>query len=870
MNIRKVLALRGPNIWSRHTVLEAWVDLAALKDSSSAHIPGFNDRLMSWLPTMIEHRCSVGERGGFFQRLRWGTYLAHILEHTTLELQTLCGTPVGYGRARETAEEGLYKVAIRYQEETLGRACLETARELLMAAVFDLPFDIDANLKRLRELADRVCLGPSTNAIVDAARARNIPVRRLNAGSLVQFGQGKKQRRIWTAETDFTSAIAESIAQDKQLTKTMLAAAGIPVPEGREVESADDAWSAAQGIEAPVVVKPVDGNHGRGVCMDLTEEAPIKSAYHEALKEGSGVIVERFAKGSEHRLLVVGKKLIAAAAGDAVFIVGDGTHTVRDLIELQVNSDPRRGDDESLPLDTLRVTPLTVIELEHQGFTPESIPATGIKVIVRRIDNLTRDVTDEVHPSVAEHAVLAAQVVGLDVAGIDIVTQDISQPLEAQGGVIVEVNAGPGLLMHLKPEVGKPRPVGEAIVEHLFPDPADNGRIPVVSVTGTNGKTTVARLVTSILKSAGRTVGLACTDGIVIDGRIIEHGDCAGPRSARNVLMNPVLDAAVFEAARGGILREGLGFDKCDVAIVTNIGDADHLGQQFIDSPKEMFKVKRTPVDVVLPTGTAVLNATDSLVVEMKELSAGAVTFFALNSTHPVIREHRDNGKRAVVVKNGSVVLCEGERETSLISLEDLPCTHGGRVDFQIENVLAAAAAGWALGLPVDAIRLGLQSFQGNLQDDPARFNVLESAEKTIVVMDGRNKSALAAVIAAIDHFPHSKRTAIYSAEEDRRDLDIIEQGQQLGASFDRVILCEIEHGVDRPVGEVTRLLRSGVDRASRVQNVAEIADWSQAVDTAWRELQPGELLLIQSSTVPKTVKKLQTLLGLEPADVAA
>ncbi len=870
MNIRKVLALRGPNIWSRHTVLEAWVDLGALKDTSSADIPGFNDRLMTWLPSMIEHRCSVGERGGFFQRLRWGTYLAHILEHTTLELQTLCGTPVGYGRARETSEEGLFKVAIRYQEETLGRACLEVARELLMAAVFDLPFDIDANLKRLRELADRVCLGPSTNAIVDAARARNIPVRRLNAGSLVQFGHGKKQRRIWTAETDFTSAIAESIAQDKQLTKTMLTAAGIPVPEGREVESDEDAWSAAQSIAMPVVVKPVDGNHGRGVCMNLTDEQQIKTAYHEALKEGSGVIVERFASGSEHRLLVVGRKLVAAAAGDAVSVIGDGVHSIRDLIELQVNSDPRRGDDETKPLDTLRVTPLTVIELEHQGFKPESIPPVDVKVIVRRIDNLSRDVTDEVHPSVAEHAVMAAQVVGLDIAGIDLVTQDISRPLEDQGGVIVEVNAGPGLLMHLKPEIGKPRPVGEAIIDHLFPDPKDNGRIPVVSVTGTNGKTTVARLVTSLLKASGHTVGLACTDGIIIDGRTIDHADCAGPRSARNVLLNPILDAAVFEAARGGILREGLGFDKCDVAIVTNIGEGDHLGQQFIDSPKEMFKVKRTPVDVVLPTGTAVLNATDPLVVEMKELSAGGVTFFAIDPTHPVIVEHRGIGKRVVFVKNAQVVLGEGEQETPLVALQDLPCTHGGRVDFQIENVLAATAAGWALGLSLNDIRNGLQSFQGNLQDDPARFNVLESAEKTIVVMDGRNRSALAAVIAAIDHFPHTKRTAIYSAEEDRRDLDIIQQGQQLGASFDRVILCEIEQGTDRPAGEVTRLLKQGAENGSRAQVISEIRDWSQAVDVAWRELQPGELLLIQSSTVPKTVKKLQTLLGLEPAEAAA
>jgi cyanophycin synthetase len=465
---------------------------------------------------------------------------------------------------------------------------------------------------------------------------------------------------------------------------------------------------------------------------------------------------------------------------------------------------------------------------------------------------------------------LAAQVVGLDICGVDLVTQDISRPLEEQGGVIVEVNAGPGLLMHLKPETGKPRPVGEAIINHIFPDLNDNGRIPVVSVTGTNGKTTVARLVTSILKSAGRTVGLACTDGIIIDGRTIDLGDCAGPRSARNVLLNPVLDAAVFEVARGGILREGLGFDKCDVAIVTNIGDGDHLGQQYIDSPREMFKVKRTPVDVVMTTGTAVLNATDPLVVEMKELSAGRVTFFAIDPCHPVIKEHRDNGKRVVFVKDGHVVLCEGESETTLISLQDLPCTHDGRVQFQVENVLAAAAGGWALGISLQDLRTGLQSFQGNLQDDPARFTVLESAEKTIVVMDGRNTSALQAVIEAINHFPHTKRAVIYSAEEDRRDIDIVAQGLKLGQAFDRVILCEIEKGIDRPVGEVTQLLRSGADQGQRAKQVTEVRDWTQAVDLGWRELQPGELLLIQSTSVPKTVKKLQSMLGLEPAEAAA
>ena len=870
MQIRKVLALRGPNIWTRHTVIEAWVDLGPLKDTSSEQFPGFNDRLMGWLPSLIEHRCSVGERGGFYQRLRRGTYLAHILEHTALELQTLAGTPVGFGKARETSEEGVYKVAVRYHEEVLGRACLDTARELLMAAVYDQPFDADGEVRRLRELADRVCLGPSTNAIVDAAKARNIPVRRLNDRSLVQLGQGSRQRRIWTAETDNTSAIAESIAQDKDLTKTLLRSAGIPVPEGREVDSPEDAWEAAKELNSSVVVKPTDANHGRGVFTDLTDEQQIKTAYLNALDEGSGVLVERFAPGLEHRLLVIGGKLVAAARGDAAVMIGDGEHTIAELLELQINADPRRGEDEASLLAKIGIDRLLIAELKRQGYGPESVPASGARVTIRRHDTPTVDVTDIVHPSIVEHVVQAAQVIGLDIAGLDLVVEDVSRPLEEQGGVIVEVNAGPGLLMHLRPSVGKPRPVGEAIVATLFPNPADNGRIPVVSVTGTNGKTTCARMVTSILKSAGYFVGMTCSDGVAVDGRIIDQGDCAGPRSAKNVLLNPLVNAAVFESARGGILREGLGVDKCDVAIVTNIGGADHLGKAYIDSPDDMFKVKRTPVDVVLPTGTAVLNATDPLVANMAELSSGGVTFFARDPDHPVIRCHREEGRRTAVVRDRKVMLCEGTRETPLISLDDLPSTHAGRVGFQVENILAAAAAGWALGIEFPKIAAGLQAFQGNLFDNPARFNVLESADKTLVVTDGRNASALTALIEALDNFPHERRTVVYSAEEDRRDCDITHQGELLGRSFDRVILCEIESGTERPTGEVTSLLRHGVERSPRTRQIDEIRDWTAAVDAAWSSLERGEMLVIQTSTVPKTVRKLQSLLGLEPSEAAA
>lgn len=869
MQIREIRALRGPNIWLRRPVLEVWLDLGPLRDMASNEIPGFNDRLMAWLPHMVEHRCSIGERGGFFVRLRRGTYLAHILEHVTLELEDRVGTPCGFGRARETQRDGLYKVAIEYKEEQVGRACIETAFRLCLAAVYDRPFDIASELNRLRDLADRVCLGPSTASIVEAARQRNIPYRRLNAGSLVQLGYGSKQRRIWTAETDQTSAIAESIAQDKDLTKSMLHAAGVPVPAGRQVHSPEDAWNAAQELRGRVVVKPLDANHGRGVFMDLSDRDQIMAAYHDALKEGSGVIVEQFARGHEHRLLVIGGKLVAAARGEAAAVIGDGVHTITQLIDTQINSDPRRGETEDCPLNPVLLDAMTLTELQRQGHEPGDVLQPGERVLVRRNDTLAEDVTDLVHPSTAEHAVCAARVVGLDIAGLDLVTEDISQPLEPQGGMFVEVNAGPGLLPHLRPKIGKPRPVGEAIVGMLFPH-GESGRIPLVSITGTNGKTTTSRLVTAMLRAAGRHVGLTCTDGIFVDGRTIEVGDCAGPRSAKNVLLNPLVDAAVFECARGGVLREGLGFDKCDVAIVTNIATADHLGLSDLHTPEDMFKVKRSGVDVVLPTGTAVLNAEDPLVVQMAGLSAGSVTFFSLNPDHEVVRQHCQAGKRAVVLRNGDITLIEGDTATPLIAAEEIPCTHGGRVQFQIANVLAAVAAAWHLGIPQATIRQALMSFQGNLVDNPCRCSVLQGGDKTLVVTDGRNESALEAVIAAIGNFPHKARSIVYSAEGDRRDQDILRQAELLGTAFDCVFLCEIDGGQDRPAGEVLQLLRRGMANATRTQEIYEVPDWGTAVDQAWKHLNRGELLVVQSSTIPRTVRKIQSLVGLEPAETSS
>jgi cyanophycin synthetase len=705
LHFRRMMFLRGPNLWSRNPVVEVWVDLANLKDWSSELIPGFNARYKAWLPTVIEHRCSVGERGGFFQRLDRGTYLAHILEHTALELQTLAGCNVGFGRAREMSEEGVYKVAVRYEEETVAEQCLLVARDLLLACVYDQPFDVAGKVKQLQELADRKCLGPSSKAILNAAIARNIPYRRLSQGSLVQLGHGCKQRRIWTAVTDRTGSIAEALASDKQMTRQLLAAVHVPVPEGRLVEDEHDAWLAAQEIPGPVVVKPRDANHGRGVFANLTERSEVVDAYHEAKNEGSGVMVERFIPGIEHRVLVVGGKVVAATCGRPVSVVGDGQHNILELIELQVNSDPRRGDTETQPLSPITVSPGLMLMLRQQKLQLESIPEEGREVIIKRHDNLSEDVTDIVHPEVAHRVVLAARTIGLDIAGIDLVLEDISRPIEEQRGAVVEVNAGPGLLMHLTPSVGQPRPVGEHIVNHIF-GTGDDARIPIVCVAGSHGKTAVTRTLHQILKQHYPHAALADSLGIKVGGwEVAPNIRCDDAQSARDVLANPDVTAAVFEASIESTLRDGLGFDKCEVAIVTNLTNVDLGGEYDLWSEEKIFAVERTPVDVVLERGTAVLNAADSQVMEMKPLSKGDVILFSVDASLDSVKQHLVDGKRAVLVAEDAVWLCTGERRERVLDVGSI----GTSVPFQLNNTLPAIAAAWHLGMSIEQIVAGVR-----------------------------------------------------------------------------------------------------------------------------------------------------------------
>ncbi len=860
MEFRKVLALWGPSIWASFPVLEAWVDLGEL-DKPSNEFPGFNDRLMSWMPTMIEHRCSIGTRGGFFQRLRNGTYLGHILEHVTLELQSLTGADVGFGKARETSETGVYRVVIEYGDETVGRECLATARELLMAALEDRPFNVAAEIERLRNLAHEVCLGPSTRAIVEAVSARGVPYRRLNNDSLVLFGHGRKQRRIQAAETDRTGAIAEAIAQDKEMTRMMLRAVGVPTPCGRPVSSAEDAWDAACEIGVPVVVKPQDGNQGRGVATNLATREQVVRAYDAARQESEQILVEKFAPGHDYRLLVVGDRVVAAARREPAQVLGDGVHTIVQLVE-QVNTDPRRAEHHATVLSKIKLDAIALAVLADQGFTPASVPPAGAIVLIRRNANLSTggtaiDVTERVHPAVAASAVDAAKIVGLDIAGIDVVAQDISRPLSEQGGIIVEVNAAPGLRMHLEPSVGISRPVGEAIAEILFPR-GEMGRIPIVAVTGVNGKTTTTRFIAHVLRGTGKTVGMTCTDGIYVNDRRIDSGDCSGPQSAKSILMNPSVDMAVFETARGGILREGLAFDYCDVAVVTNIGEGDHLGISDVNTPEELAKVKRCIVESVSPDGYAVLNANDPLVVEMAAHCPGDVVFFAIDPNNPVVVRHRGVGGRAIFVRDGQIVLAEGNNEEPIVSLSRLPLTRGGQIAFQVENTLASIAAAWSLGLPKDLIRARAESIAADIDKVPGRFNVLEIEGTTVVVDYGHNVHSLTAVIEAINTFPHTRRTCLYSTAGDRRDIDIIRQGELLGEAFDRVVLYEDHYRRGRAEGEIMGLLRQGLQSATRTKEIIEVVGANEAAEVTLTSAQPGELVLLQADTIDETVQWLK------------
>ncbi|WP_447918526.1 cyanophycin synthetase [Achromobacter aegrifaciens] len=837
MEVSRIRALRGPNLWSKNTAIEAIVSCADA-ECSIDNLPDFEARLRARLPQTGLLR-PEGHQGA--------VSIAHVLQIVALTMQAHAGCPVTFGRTASTIEPGVFQVVVEYSEEEVGMLAMELAQVLVRAALDDVPFDIADALKRLRDLDEDVRLGPSTGSIVNAATARNIPYRRLTQGSMVQFGWGSKQRRIQAAETDLTSAISESIAQDKDLTKMLLDAAGVPVPMGRSVTSAEEAWAAAEELGGPVVVKPRDGSQGRGVAVNIESRERVIQAFEVAEEISSEVIVERYIPGHDFRLLVVGGALVAASRRDPPQVTGDGQQTIRQLVD-QVNSDPLRGDGHATSLTKIRFDDIALATLKKQGFDADSVPPSGTLIFLRNNANLSTggsatDVTDEVHPEMAARAVSAARMIGLDICGVDVVAESVLYPLEDQHGGVVEVNAAPGLRMHLNPSFGKGRAVGEAIIANMYAD-GDDGRIPVVAVAGTNGKTTTVRLTAHILGTAGNRVGMTNSDGVYVDNLRIDTGDCSGPRSARSVLMHPDVDAAVFETARGGILREGLAFDRCNVAIVTNIGMGDHLGLGYISTVEDLAVVKRVIVQHVHPTGTAVLNAADPIVADMAASCPGSITYFAEDRNHPVLATHRAQGLRCVYCDGDSIVTVQGAVETRY-PLASIPLTRNGTITFQVENAMASIAAAWALGLDTDIIRRGLATFVNDAQTAPGRFNVFDYRGATVIADYGHNPDAILALVRAVDAMPAKRRSVVISGAGDRRDEDIRMQTEILGDAFDDVLLYQDQCQRGRADGEVLALLQQGLVNASRSKHVEEIHGEFLAIDTALARLAPGDLCLI-------------------------
>jgi len=846
MEVSRIRALRGPNLWSHHTAIQSVVACSAA-ECAIENLVGFETRLRARFPEV-----SLFQPRGHDDSVP----MAHVLEIAALGLQAQAGCPVTFSCTTPTVDACVYQVVVEYSEEAVGRLAMDIAQALCQSALDDTPFDLLSALTQLRELDEDVRLGPSTGCIVDAAVARNIPYSRMTQGSMVRLGWGSKQRRIQAAEMDLTSATSEAIAQDKELTKKLLAAAGVPVPTGRAVTDAEDAWAAAVEIGLPVVVKPNDGNQGKGVTVNIITKEHLLKAYAAACEFRDDILVERYMPGNDFRLLVVGDKLVAAARRDPPKVVGDGVHTITDLVN-RINRDPRRGSGHSTSLTKMRFDDIAHSCLASQGFKADDIPAKGQRVNLRNNANLSTggsatDVTDDVHPEVAARAIAAAHMVGLDICGVDVVCDSILRPIEEQGGGVVEVNAAPGLRMHLSPSFGKGRAVGEAIISSMFKS-GNNGRIPIVAVTGTNGKTTTVRLISHLLAQNGLCVGMTNTDGVYVGGTCIDTGDCSGPKSARNVLFHPDVDAAVLETARGGVLREGLAFDRCDVAVVTNVGAGDHLGLNYITTVQDLAVLKRVIVQSVASTGVAVLNAADPNVAIMASKCKGAVTFFAMDKHNPVMATHRAQRQAVVYAEDGHIVAAKGNF-LEKIALAEIPLTLGGAIGFQVENAMASIAAAWALDMDWAIIRRGLTNFSNDADNALGRFNLFSYRGATVIADYGHNPDAMVALVQAVQAMPASRRIVVISGAGDRRDQDIRQQTEILGDAFEEVILYEDQCQRGRQDGEVIALLRQGLSNASRTQKTTEIKGEFLAIDTAMDNLNAGELCLILVDQVEESL----------------
>lgn len=858
LEIRNTTVFRGPNIWARMPAILLEVDIGELEEQPTNKIPGFYEHLTEFLPGLYDHTCSVGKPGGFLQRMREGTWMGHVLEHVALELQNLAGAEVSRGKTRGAGERGVYNVVYAYAQEDVGIAAGKLAARLLNHIIYDTEpeFDFVAELEeKVIRVAERLAYGPSTGAIVSEAERRGIPVLRLDPRrSLVQLGHGAYQKRVWATVTSETPNISVDIAGNKELTNRLLHEVGIPVPRSVVVRSADDAVQAARRIGYPVVLKPLDGNHGRGVMINLPDETTVRESFPVALRESRDgyVVEETFIPGKDYRILVINNQIVAVAERVPAHVIGDGRRTVQELIEI-TNQDPRRGVGHEKILTRITVDGQTVAVLAKQELTLESVPEEGRFVQLKLTGNMSTggtsiDRTDDIHPDNVEIARQATMVVGLDVAGIDFITPDIARSVREQRGAIVEVNAGPGFRMHTHPTEGHPRHVGRAVIDMLFP-PGSHSRVPIVAVTGTNGKTTTSRMIAHIMKTAGKKVGLTTTDGIYVDATQIAAGDMSGPTSAQMVLKNPAIDYAVLETARGGILRSGLGFDRCNVAVVTNVS-SDHLGLKGINTLSELARVKEVVPQSVLPNGASVLNADNPYTVEMERVARGEIIYFSMDEENPVIRDHlRERGKAVVLrpTRHGEMItLIEHRRDTSLLLAEEIPATMDGRIRVNIQNAMAAAAAAFAQDVQLEYIRTALRTFTANFFQSPGRFNLLEVDGRRVLLDYCHNVAGLESMADFVKRMDADRTIAMIAVPGDRSDEDITAFGRLAGGTFDEIVIREDANPRGRRRGEVAELLVGAIASAGRNGSKVEVVlDEMEAARTAISRAERNDLVIL-------------------------
>lgn len=871
MKILETRIYRGPNLYGYRPVIRHTVDLEDLEEFPSDTIPGFVDKLIAAVPTLQDHTCSYGVKGGFVQRLRDGTWMGHILEHTSLELQCLVGLPVTYGKCRGVpGRYGIYHVIYSYDEERVGKKAGEIAFNLLMsllpptmASARTEPFDFAAAMEELIGLAGRLALGPSTRSLVEEAERRDIPFIRLNDQSLVQFGYGKYQKRIQATVTSETKHIAVEIAQDKELTIKLLKDSGLPVPQSILCGSLEETLDAAHEVGFPCVVKPYNLSHGRGVMLNLRNDAEVTEAWRVNDEMTSYVLVETFLPGKDHRVLVVNGEIVAVAERVPGHVIGDGERTISQLIDI-VNADPRRGVGHEKTLTRLLLDEQATRLLGHAGKTPESILAPGEVFFLRSTANLSTggtaiDRTDRIHPANAEIARRAALVVGLDIAGIDLICPDVSVPIRETGGGIVEVNAAPGFRMHVAPTQGKARNVAKPVMDMLFP-PGTPTRIPIAAITGTNGKTTTTRMVGHILKMAGKRVGMTTTDGIYIDGERILKGDMTGPWSARVVLRDPTVETAVLETARGGIVREGLGFKRCDVGCVMNVA-GDHLGLGGVETIEDLAYVKRLVLEVVREDGYSVMNADDPLVAKMIDLADGHRAWFSMDPKNPIVLEHVANGGVAAVVEPGAkgqmLTLYRGEQVIPLLWAHLIPATLEGRAKFNVQNALAAALVAHLMGASLDGIRQGLRTFDTTFFQAPGRLNVFNEHPFQVIIDYAHNPHAMTAMADLVKSLRKKRAIAVLAAPGDRRDEDILLLGKVAGEAFDHIIVREDNHLRGRASGEAAKMLTTGILSAANPPTIEQVLPEMAAVDYALNQAQPGDLLVLFADEISATWKKV-------------